>query len=433
MEPGAWLGENEGLTWIALFLAWFNPPPTYARDVAPVLDRECAACHRPDGVAPFSLLSYADAAKRARLIAQVTGSRYMPPWLPAASAGEPRLQHERKLTAAEIAMLAQWAEAGAPSGDLAHAPAAPQFAGGWQLGKPDLEAEMGAPFAVPADGPDLYQCFDIPAPEARSHYVRALDIRPGNPRVTHHAILFEDTSGTARQRDRGAGYPCFGTPGFLPARGLCGWTPGAVPFQTPADLPELLTGGADLVLQIHYHPDGKAETDRTRVALYFTARKPARHAFDIPLGSNRIDIPAGDAAYKVTDHFTIPVAVDAIGINPHAHYVCKSMLAYAVLPDGSRRTLLRIPEWNFDWQQQYTYAAPVRLPAETRVEMEFTYDNSEANARNPNHPPRRVKWGPGSADEMAGLHIAVVPVDVDDAEELGNALWGKMMRALRGW
>ena len=184
-----------------------------------------------------------------------------------------------------------------------------------KVGKPDLEAETRAPFAIPADGPDLYQCFDIPAPTPQSRYVRAIDIRPGNPKVVHHAILFEDTSGTARKRDTGSGYPCFGTPGFLPARGLGGWTPGAVPFQTPADIPELLSGGADLVLQVHYHPDGKAETDRTRVGLYFTARKPTRHAFDIPLGSNRIDIPAGNRRYGMA-RTTIPVDVDLIGINP---------------------------------------------------------------------------------------------------------------------
>jgi hypothetical protein len=187
-----------------------------------------------------------------------------------------------------------------------------------------------------------------------------------------------------------------------------------------------------LVLQVHYHPTGKPESDRTRIALYFTAEKPRRHLMDIPLGSSRIDIPPGERAYKVTDHFTLPVDVDAVGVNPHAHYVCKQMLGYAVLPNGTRRTLIRIPDWNFNWQQEYLYGTPVRLPADTRVVMEFTYDNSEANARNPNHPPKRVTFGPGSTDEMAGLHIAVVPVHDQDTEELSQALWGKMMRALGG-
>ena len=398
--------------------------PTFSHDVAPLLHTRCAGCHHTGGVAPFPLLTYADAAKRAPLIASVTAKRYMPPWLPAA----PRFEHEMKLTDAEIALLARWAATGAPEGNARATPAPPQFHQGWTLGPPDLEAVMPAAFEIPAEGPDLYQCFVIPAPSPKARWVRALDIRPGNAKAVHHVILFQDTTHTARKRDTGSGYSCFGTPGFLPARGLGGWTPGALPARNPDDIPDLLHGTADLVLQIHYHPTGRPETDRTRLALYFTDQPPKRRLMDIPLGSARIDIPPGDRAYKVTDHFTIPVAVDALGVIPHAHYVCRTMYAYAILPDGTRRTLLRIPEWNFNWQQQYRYTSPMRLPADTRVEMDFTYDNSEANPRNPNHPPARVHWGPGTDDEMAGLHIQVVPVDPNDAEELSQTLWGKMMR-----
>jgi len=285
---------------------------------------------------------------------------------------------------------------------------------------------------VPAEGPDLYRCFVIPTPAGPDRWVRALDMRPGNPKVVHHALLFQDTTRTARKRDSGSGYPCFGTPGFLPARGLGGWTPGSVPVRMPQDIPTLLHGGADLVLQVHYHPTGKPEADLTRLALYFTDRPPQRRMMDVPLGSNHIDISPGQRDYKVTDHFTVPVDVDVLAINPHAHYVCRAMYGYAVLPDGSRRTLIRIPEWNFDWQQLYTFSAPIHIPAGTRLEMEFTYDNSEENPRNPYHPPRRILWGPSSTDEMAGLHIEVSPADPEDAEELSQALWGKMMRQLGG-
>lgn len=403
-------------------------PTTFSRDIAPLLYRECAACHRPGGVAPFSLLTYEDAARRATLIAKVTASRYMPPWLPST----PRFHDERRLTDAQIATIGRWAASGAPRGNPTEAPAPPRFPEGWQLGKPDLEAEMRAEFTVPAEGPDLYQCFVVPIAAGPDRWVRALDIRPGNPRSVHHVLLFQDTTGTARKRDTGSGYSCFGTPGFLPARGLGGWTPGAIPYQAPKGLPALLHGRADLVLQVHYHPTGKPEVDRTRLALYFTDQKPTRRLMDIPLGSNAIDIPAGERSYRVTDHFTTPVDVEIIGITPHAHYVCREMIGRAVLPDGSHRTLLRIPEWNFNWQQQYTYAVPVRLPAGTRFEMTFVYDNSAANTRNPHNPPRRIVWGPGSADEMAGLHLAVVTVEEDDAEELSQALWGKMIRQRGG-
>lgn len=401
--------------------------PTFSRDVAPILYRQCVSCHRSGGVAPFSLLTLQDAAKRAKLIAAVTRSRAMPPWLPS----EPRFQHERRLSDSEIATISRWAADGAPEGNPAAAPKPPQFPDGWQLGKPDLEAEVRTTFQVPAEGQDLYRCFVIPDVVPNAHYVRAVDVRPGNPRVVHHALLFQDLTGTARKRDTGSGYSCFGTPGFLPARGLAGWTPGSLPYQAPGGIPELLHAHADLVLQVHYHPTGKLERDRSRVALYFTTQKPTRHAMDIPLESHRIDIPAGDRAYKVTDHFTLPVDVDVLAINPHAHYICKEMYGYAVLPDGSRRTLIRIPNWNFNWQQQYVYPTPIRLPADTRLEMEFTYDNSAANPRNPNNPPKRVVFGPGSLDEMAGLHIMVAPARESDAEELSQTLWGKMIRSMR--
>jgi hypothetical protein len=412
----------------ALAASAYGAEPTFAHDVAPILYRHCVGCHHSGAVAPFALLTFQDAAKRAALIAGVTARRFMPPWLPAA----PHFQNQRRLTDVEIATLQRWAAAGAPAGDLAAAPPPPSLPSGWPLGPPPLEAEMPAAFAVPADGPDLYKCFAIPLPKAGERYVRAIDIQPGNSRVVHHALLFQDLTGEARRRDTGSGYTCFGTPGFLPAHGLGGWTPGKQPVPALPGLAEVLYAGGDLVLQVHYHPTGKPESDRTRVAIYFTPEKPRQHLSDIALGSSRIDIPAGVSNYKVTDHFTVPVDVEAVEIVPHAHYVCKDMLGYAVLPGGARRTLIHIPDWNFDWQDQYRYAMPLRLPAGTRIEMEFTYDNSAANPRNPNHPPRRVVYGPATTDEMAGLHVEVIPVQPSDQEELGQALWGKMMRALGG-
>ncbi len=405
-------------------------PVTFARDVAPILYRHCAGCHRADGVAPFPLLTYRQTAPRAGLIATVTASRYMPPWLPAAGYGE--FQGARRLSTAEIDTLRRWAEAGAPQGDPGQAPAPPDFPEGWQLGKPDLVVEMSRGFEVPAEGPDRYQCFAIPLGLERDRYVRAIEIRPGNRKVVHHAVLFQDITGSARRRDTGDGYECFGTPGFLPVHGLGGWTPGGLPTRMPPGISLVLYKGADLVVQVHYHPSGKPELDRTRVALYFTDRPPKLHILDVPLTSNRIDIPPGARAYKVADHFTLPVDVEVLGIIPHAHYICKDMKGWAVLPDGRRQWLLWIRDWNFNWQEQYRYVSPILLPADTRVEMEFTYDNSEANVRNPNRPPKQVSWGPGTTDEMAGLHLQVVPRRPEDLEELEDALWGKMIRITGG-
>ena len=401
---------------------------TFSRDVAPILYRHCAVCHHPGEVAPFPLLTYNDAAKRAQLIATVTASRYMPPWPPEPGYGH--FQGERRMRAVDIATLRQWAAEGAPEGDLAHAPFPPHFPEGWQLGTPDLIVQMPKPFAVAADGPDQYMCFDIPLSLPQDKYIRGLEFRPGARSVVHHALFFLDSGHIGRQL--GASYSCFGSPGFLPSGALGGWTPGMQPAQMQDGLQLIMRRGSDIVMQIHYHPTGRPETDQSALALYFTDKPPTKWVADIPLGSRLINIPPGEREYKVRDHFTTPVNVDAVGIIPHAHYICKDMKGWAILPNGRKIWLIWIRDWNFDWQEQYRYATPIRLPADTRLEMEFTYDNSDENPRNPNHPPKRVFWGPNTTDEMAGLHVQVVPEKMDDWHELGQALWGKFMRSVGG-
>jgi peroxiredoxin len=401
---------------------------TFARDIAPILYRHCTGCHHPGEVAPFSLLSYEEAARRAGLIARVTASRYMPPWLPEPGYGH--FRGERRLTAAEIDKIRIWAEAGAPRGDGADMPAPPTYPKGWRMGPPDLVLRMPKPFAVAADGPDVYECFVVPSGLTEDRYVRAAEFRPGDRSVVHHGLFLLDAMGAARRN--GMQYPCFGAPGFLPSGGLGGWTPGSSPIQMPDGVSIPIRKGSDLILQIHYHPIGKAGSDQSTLALYFASRPPEKRVVDIGLVSRDIDIPAGAADYRVRDHFTTPVDVVAIGIIPHAHYVCKEMKGWAILPNGRKQWLIWIRDWDFNWQDQYHYATPMHFPAGTRFEMEFSYDNSATNPRNPNHPPRRVVWGPSSTDEMAGLHLQVVPERMSDLEELGQALWGKVMRSVGG-
>ena len=401
---------------------------TFTRDVAPILYRHCTVCHHEGEVAPFPLVTYADAAQRAKLIAQVTASRHMPPWLPAPGYGH--FQGERRLTFAEIAILRRWAAEGAPEGDRNWLPPAPHYPTGWQLGKPDLIARMPKPYKVAAHAADQYMCFSIPLNLTQDKYVRALEFRPGVHSVVHHALFLLDEAHIARRL--GGSYPCLGLPGFLPSGALGGWAPGTEPTQMPPGLQLILRKGSDLVMQIHYHADGKPETDQSELGLYFTDKPPTKWVADIALGSHLIDIPPGDRDYKVWDHFTTPVNVDAIGIIPHAHRVCKEIRGWAILPDGHKKWLIWIKQWEFHWQEQYRYVTPVRLPAGTRLEMEFIYDNSDANANNPFHPPRRVRWGPNTTDEMAGLHVQVVPENMRDWHELGEALWGKFMRMVGG-
>jgi hypothetical protein len=231
----------------------FAGTSTFNQDIAPLLFANCAGCHRPGEVAPFSLLTYQDAARRAALIATVTGSRYMPPWK--AEPGYGHFADERRLTDGQIAMIRQWAANGAPEGDPKHKPAPPTFASGWLAGKPDAVLHTPEAFSVPTDGRHVFQCFVIPLDFDADRYVKTVEFHAGNARVVHHALFFLDNSGEARKLDAATpepGYPCFGGPRIVPTGGLGGWAPGATPSPLPAGVALPVAKGSDLVMQIHY-------------------------------------------------------------------------------------------------------------------------------------------------------------------------------------
>ena len=419
---------------LALNIVVLQAAPNYGRHVAPILDRHCVPCHRAGHVAPFALDTYASARAHARTIAAVTARRYMPPWKASHLVGA-ELAGERRLTAAEIATLHSWAVTGTLEGAPVSAAKAPQAPQDWALGPPDLVLEMPEPFAVAAVGQDVYQCFVIPTSLPASRWVKSFEFAPGSRRAVHHALFFLDTSGRARERDAaepGPGYRCFGLPGFLPTASLGGWSPGNGAYEMPAGTALPLRKSADLVLQVHYHVTGVPALDRSRLALYFSSTPPTKSLFDVALASRQIDIAPGDRAYRVRDAITLPVAVDLLGVIPHAHYLARQMRAWAILPPvlatGRRQNLFEVLDWDFNWQQNYRYLRPIHLPADTRLEMEFVYDNSSENPRNPSRPPQRVEWGPETTDEMAGLHFQVVPANPADGAELAQTLWGKLIR-----
>jgi hypothetical protein len=415
------------------------PAPTWAHDVAPILMGHCVECHRPGEVAPFPLLAYRDAAKRARDIAKAVKARYMPPWTPDGPLGA--FVDERRLDDREIATMARWAEAGAPPGDLSAAPAPPPApGGGWRLGPPDLVVRMRRPFAVPAGTDDTYQVFPVPfsldgvpadviararIPETDVLAVAAVEIRPGNPRVLHHAGVFVDTSGAARQREAaegGNGYASFGTPGFVPAAYLGGRVPGT----TPRFLPDGIAAAAmpmsgDIALQVHYHSTGKAEADQSEVGIYLM-REPARRMMDaLFLRSFKLEIPAGAPAYVVEDSIEVPADCILMSVFPHMHLLGREVHADARMPDGSTRPLIDISRWSFRWQDHYYYREPFVLPKGTRVRCRWVFDNSAANPSNPFSPPREVRFGPNSTDEMCGLLLGVIPISLADVPLLQEA------------
>jgi tetratricopeptide (TPR) repeat protein len=387
--------------------------------VAPLIFEKCAACHRPEGAAPFSLLSYDDVRSQARRIVAATETGFMPPWLPEPGFGA--FAGERRLTAAERALLRDWSEGGTPEGDE-DPPVPPTFSSGWQLGEPDLVVEMPRAYTLLPEGDDVYRNFVIPVPIASRTFVRALELRASDAKLVHHARILVDRSGKSRrldERDPEPGYDGMVADAAEFPEGLfLGWSPGKVPVEGEEALVWPIELSTDLVIQLHMMPGGTTEEVRASVGFYFTDEPPSKRAAVLQLGSRTIDIPPGDSTYPVEDSYVLPAAVDAIGIYPHAHFLCREMQAFATLPDGTRSWLLWIRDWDFYRQDEYRYRAPVPLPEGTTITMRYVYDNSADNSRNPFNPPQRILWGSRSSDEMGDLLLMVLPRDPEDLTAL---------------
>ncbi len=390
---------------------------TFNKQIAPLIYQYCASCHRPGEAAPFPLLTYEDVRKHAAQIVVVTQSRYMPPWLPEPGYGE--FAGERRLTDAQLQLLAAWLEEGCPDGNVGDLPLGPHLTEGWQLGPPDLIVQILKPYRLAASGTDVFRNFILPVDLQETKYVRAIEMRPGDKRIVHHANILIDRRHSMRKHDGEDGQPGF--PGMLtttesrsdifdPDSHFLFWKPGTVVEPEPDDMSWRLDPGTDLILNMHLRPSGKKETIQPMVGFYFTSQVPRRHPMLLQLEHDgAIDIKPGAQGFVAEDHLTLPVAVDVLAIYPHAHYLGKQIEAWATLPNGSRVWLLKINDWDINWQAVYNYRAPVGLPKGTTLAMRISYDNSEANPRNSNHPPKRVRSGARSEDEMGHVWLQVLP------------------------
>ncbi len=394
--------------------------PTFTSDIAPIVYAQCVSCHRPDGVGPFSLLSYQDVKAHAAQIADVTRRRVMPPWKAVGMNGV--FLDERVLSDAEIQTIRAWVDARTPEGDPADLAPPPDAHGGWQLGTPDLVVTLAQPYELEPSGTDVFRTFVVPIPLTEPHWVKAVEFQPGNPRAIHHASFGIDRTRSSRRLDL-----LDPEPGYVggmvedaryPEGQLLGWTPGRAAQPSPPDMAWRLEAGSDLVMQLHMPPTGRVERVQPSVGFYFIDQAPTRTPVGLRLGSETIDIPAGDPDYTISDTYVLPVDVELIAVQPHAHYLGHQMNAIAILPDGSRQALITIDDWDFRWQDVYRYRMPVALPAGTTIAMRYTYDNSDANVRNPSHPPRRVEWGQNTTDEMGDLWLQMVPTHADDVSYL---------------
>ncbi len=440
-------------------------PVTFSEHVAPIVFANCTPCHRPGEAAPFSLLSYRDVRPLAKAIATATASHVMPPWK--AGPSDFPFANARQLSPDQIATIQTWVADGALEGDPAHLPALPKFTEGWQLGPPDLVVTMSEAFEVPARGADVYRNFVVPLTLDRDTWVRAIEFRPSARTVVHHSLFFLDATGASRERDASDPLPGFpggmgggrvggsgrGLAGLLGRRGggavadpvdddpvarvaggLGGWALGGRALELPAGLAFFVAKGSDLVLSTHFHPSGKIEHEKSTVGLYFAPGPPTQAFTTVQLPPifgvfEGLDIPAGEEHYTIKDSFVIPIDVRAFSVGAHAHYLGKRMRLTATLPDGTVKTLLRIDDWDFSWQERYRYAEFVSLPGGTRLDAEVTYDNTSANKRNPSHPPVRVTWGEESNDEMGSIGLQVVAASPGELPQLRQAFLAHIRQA----
>lgn len=408
--------------------------PTFTEHIAPLVYEKCAGCHRDGQSAPFSLLTYAQVKKRASQIADITDDRVMPPWH--AVRGVVEYANDRSLNDEQISLIRRWVDAGAPEGDPAKLPPTPKFPEGWQLGEPDIVASVSEEFTIPAEGPDTYRNFVVPLNLTEDKWVNAIEFKPGAPSVVHHVLYFLDTSGKAREAD--AADPAPGYNGMGRSNGrfryLGGWDLGTQVAPLGYGLAWKLPKGADLVLQVHYHPNGKAaQKDRSTIGFHLADKPTARPWSIVPVPPffgilSGINIPPGEKEYIKESSMVLPVDVEAIAVNAHAHYLGKRMEMTATLPNGEKRWLLKMSDWNFAWQEDYAFKQPVKLPAGTRLDALLSWDNSDSNPHQFAHPPRPVRWGPTSTDEMGTITLTVM---LNTPEEK-TALHTELKRTLTG-
>jgi mono/diheme cytochrome c family protein len=401
---------------------------TFTRDVAPILQERCQSCHRPGEVGPFPLLTYEQAAAWAPEIKRTTAARLMPPWKAAHGFGE--FLGERRMQEAEIATIARWVDAGAPEGDRRAMPPPRTFPQGWALGEPDMVLEPEATYHLAAEGRDVYRNFVLPVVFKEERWVTATEVAAQNRAIVHHVIAYIDPEGQSVALDAQDPEPGFTSTGagagFSPALFLGGWAPGNKPHLAAPGTAVRIPAGSRLVLQVHYHKSGKPETDRTRIGLHL-AKGPVEKRIRIaPVLNQRMEVPAGAARQEVTATMRLPMDAHAYSITPHMHLLGREMKVTATLPDGTVKPLIWIPDWNFNWQETYLFREPVALPRGTKIDVTAYYDNSEQNPNNPNRPPKTVRWGEETTDEMC---IAFLTYTVDSEHLTQSAQAGAPSKA----
>lgn len=384
----------------APFLARAADPPSFYRDILPLLQARCQECHRPGEVAPMPLLTYAQVRPWAKSIRSAVLTKTMPPWFADPCCG--KFANDRSLTASERDTFARWVDAGAPEGDAKQAPPPRVWARGWNLpSTPDAVFQMPQPFAVPAKEAVDYQYSIVPTGFTQDRWVTASEFKPSTPAVVHHAVVYIREPGQTWTR------------GPTKADILTVYTPGATADVLPNGMAKLVKVGSDLVFEIHYTPNGKPATDQSRIGLIFAKSPPQKRVLTLQLASTTFQIPPGDPNHRVSVFGTLPNDALLLSFLPHMHLRGKAFEYSITPPGGVPQTLLRVPHYDFYWQLSYKLAEPLPLKKGTRLEAVAWFDNSANNPRNPD-PTVGVSYGLQSWEEMlVGFFDVAVDPDVD--------------------
>ena len=384
--------------------------PTFTRDIAPILYKNCVQCHRAGEIAPMSLVTYSEVRPWARAIRKATANGVMPPWHADAPPGT--FENERRLSPSDKELIARWVEAGAPEGDSAALPALPPLVEGWRIGPPDAVFEMQEDYAVPANGTIEYEYFYIPTNFTEAKWLQAIEVRPGNREVVHHVLAFylapPDGPRPAPalklnpehvrlpKRNPGKRPPQHND---LPGRVLATYAPGTDPQVFRPNTALRLAPGGIIELQMHYTANGKPGTDRTKIGMIFAKQPPAHELRAAQFLNATLAIPPGAAHHRVDTEVGFLQDVTVWGLFPHTHVRGKKWEYSVAMPDGTVRPLLSVPQYDFNWQTYYMFREPVMLPKGARILSSAWYDNSARNPSNPD-PTAEVKWGDQTWEEM---------------------------------
>ena len=381
--------------------------PTWATEIAPILYNKCASCHRSGGIAPFALMTYAQASGVGTAIKAATQSGSMPPWPP--DPAYHRLAAERLLSGDEKAKIAAWVDGGMPQGNIAAAPPQPTFPSTGDLpGTPDLAVQIPT-YTSTATGSDVYRCFVLPTGLTADKFISSFEAVPGNRSIVHHVLVYADTTGISTQLDSldpGPGYTSFGGVGHSNVDLLGGWVPGSPPTKYPGGFGVRLSKNAKLVVQIHYPAGSVYQQDSTKIRMFF-APTLTRPVFILPILNHGINItPALNIPANTTRtfheqyFFNEPYNMSLIGVAPHMHLIGRSIKTYGVAPNGDTLKFISIPDWDFHWQGFYMMRKLTKVPTGTWLRSDAFYDNTTANPHNPSNPPQNVTAGEGTTDEM---------------------------------